>query len=86
MLQLIQVDMKVNILDTISLISPDLLWGILAIILFIFIIVSFVFEYHWNHYGVNKNTKKIAQTLFWTGSIFLILVMTFALLTFDSTT
>ena len=84
MLQLIQVDMKEKIFEQIVSIPPEFLWGLLALILFGFLIISFVFEYHWNHYGVNKNIKKVAQTFFWIISIVLILIMTFALFTFDS--
>lgn len=83
MLQLTQVDMKEKFFILIASISPDYLWGLLALILFAFLIVSFVFEYHWNHYGVNKNIKRVAQTIFWLVSIILILVMTFALFTFE---
>ncbi len=84
MLQLTQVYMQEKIFEAIASISPDYLWGIFALILFVFLIISFVFEYHWNHYGVNKNIKRVAQSFFWIVSIILILVMTFALFTFDS--
>ncbi len=84
MLQLLQVDMREKFFIYISSISPDLLWGLLALLLFVFLIISFVFEYHWNHYGVNKNIKRIAQTLFWLVSIVIILVMTIALFIFDT--
>ena len=85
MLQFKQVDMTEKISSPIASISPDLLWGLLAGVLFIFLMVSFIFEYHWNHYGVNKNIKRFAQTLFWLVSVILILIMAVALFAFDTT-
>lgn len=37
------------------------LWILLAILLGFFIFFGFVFAYHWNHYGMNKTSKKVAR-------------------------
>jgi hypothetical protein len=65
-------------------ISPDLLWGILAIFLLFFITVTIVLQYHWKYYGIKNNPKIFTKSIHWIISLVLILTMTFALLAYES--
>ncbi|HMP67196.1 MAG TPA: hypothetical protein PKA60_00400 [Candidatus Paceibacterota bacterium] len=64
-------------------ISPQFLWFLLLIITLIFIIMYFVFRYHWKSYGVSDNPKVFASPLFWIVSILLLVIMAFAVTGFE---
>jgi hypothetical protein len=65
-------------------ISPDFMWGILAIGLLLFLIISFVLSYHWRYYGVKDNPKVFAKTIYWMVAFILIGIMTIALLSYEA--
>lgn len=76
--------MKDKIAQTIVSISPDFLWGILALVLALFLIVAFILQYHWKNYGVDADGKLFTRSLFWIVSVGLVLTATLALVAFES--
>lgn len=76
--------MKEKIAQTILSVSPDFLWGVLALVLAVFLIISFILQYHWKHYGIDTDGKLFTRSLFWIVSTGLILTATFALVAFES--
>lgn len=76
--------MKEKIVQIITSIQPDFLWGFLAFVLFIFLIIALILQYHWKHYGIEGSGKIFAKSIFWIVSIFLILIATFALVAFEA--
>ncbi len=75
--------MKEKIAQSIINISPDYLWGILALGLFAFLIVAMILQYHWKQYSVSGG-KIFAKSIFWIVSVFLVLIATFAIVAFES--
>lgn len=65
-------------------VAPDILWGILALVLAGFLIVSAALNYHWKYYGIENNPKIFAKSFFWVVSFGLILIMTTALVAYES--
>jgi hypothetical protein len=48
------------------------LWILLLILIGIFIFYGVVFSFHWNRYGMNKTSKKVARvTYFFVSAIIL---------------
>ena len=65
-------------------IPPDFLWGILAVFLVAFIVISLVLNYHWQYYGIKDNPKIFTKTIHWLVSIILILIMVAAIFAYES--
>jgi hypothetical protein len=61
----------------------EILWFLLAVALIFFMIMSFVFRYHWKKYGVDDNPKVFAKSLYWIISFMLIALMTVAIVIFE---
>lgn len=76
--------MKDKIAQTILSVSPDFLWGTLALVLAVFLIISFILQYHWKHYGVDVDGRLFTKALFWIVSVALIVTATLALVAFES--
>lgn len=64
-------------------ISSDIVWGILSLVLFIFLSVSWMLHYHFRYYGVKDNPKVFAKSLFWIVSILLIISAFVSALTYS---
>lgn len=56
-----------------TIIIPSyVLIALFVILLLVFIFYGSVFAYHWNHYGMNKTSKKVARvTYFFVSSVIL---------------
>jgi hypothetical protein len=65
-------------------VSPDFMWGLLALGLFLFLGISFILNYHWRYYGVKDNPKVFAKTIYWMVAFILIGIMTIALLSYEA--
>lgn len=65
-------------------IAPEILWLLLAIVLIIFLVMSFILQHHWKYYGIKGNSKVFARALFWVISVFLIFVMLLSILFFEN--
>jgi divalent metal cation (Fe/Co/Zn/Cd) transporter len=65
-------------------IPVEFLWFVLALALIFFIIMSFIFRYHWKEYGVYDNPKVFAKTLYWIVCFMLIVLMAVALIVFET--
>lgn len=76
--------MQEKIAQTILSVSPDFLWGTLALVLAVFLIVSFILQYHWKHYGIDTDGKLFTRALFWIVAVGLIVTATLALVAFES--
>jgi uncharacterized membrane protein len=67
-----------------AVVPPDILWGLLAIILLAFITAALMLNHHWKYYGIKDNPKIFAKSLFWIVSFILILIATISLLAYES--
>jgi hypothetical protein len=76
--------MKDKIAHVVADISPDFLWGVLALAIFVFLIIAFILQYHWKHYGVDSDGRVFTRSLFWIVSIGLIITATLAIVAFES--
>lgn len=76
-------DLSTNKLINIDF-PPEVMWMFLAGIIIIFLIMSFVLQHHWSYYGIKENSKIFAKSLYWIVSVFLIIVMFFSVLYFES--
>ncbi len=76
--------MKEKIAQTILSVSPDFLWGTLALVLAVFLIISFILQYHWKNYGVDADGRLFTKALFWIVAVALIVTATLALVAFES--
>lgn len=57
---------------------PDIyLWALLLTLLLIFGFFTFIFSYHWNHYGFNSKSKMFAKGVYFFVSLSLIFVIIF---------
>lgn len=65
-------------------IPSEILWMFLAAILLIFLVMSFIFQHHWEYYGIKDNPKIFAKAVYWIISIFLIIVMLLSVIYFES--
>lgn len=63
---------------------PEVLWGLLALGLFIFLVISLVLNYHWRYYGIKDNPKVFARTIYWMVSFILIGIMTISVLSYEA--
>lgn len=59
------------------------LWGILALFLIVFSVLSTVLRFHWNNYSPVNNSKIFVKSLFWSVSFSLIILAALSLLTFE---
>lgn len=64
-------------------IPSDVVWGVLILVLLVFITVSWMLHYHFRYYGVKDNPKVFAKSLFWIISILLILISFISALTYS---
>ena len=76
--------MKNGLIIANMIIPPIFLWTVLLIFILVFILISLVLHHHWKYYGIRNNPKIFVKTLHWIISAFLIVVMTMALLTYES--
>lgn len=54
------------------------LWILFVFLLILFIFFGFSFAYHWNHYGMNKTSKKVARvTYFFVSALILFSIIFF---------
>ncbi|HMO78636.1 MAG TPA: hypothetical protein PJ997_00390 [Candidatus Paceibacterota bacterium] len=64
-------------------ISSGAMWMTLLILIIVFVIMYFVFSYHWKSVGIEENPKVFARPLFWIVSVLLIIVMTLSVAGFE---
>ncbi len=64
-------------------ISPEFMWIFLVLGILLFFIFSWILTFHWKSYGSDEKFYKVTKSIFWFGSIFLILVMLFLLTIYD---
>jgi hypothetical protein len=73
----------VSLFVNLSFISPIFLWIIWLLILLIFMIISWMLNYHWHYYGVEGNNKIFAKSLYFIGGIFLLVISAVFILSFS---
>ena len=61
-------------------IPPVFLWAIFAVVLFLYIVMSIIFVYHWNRYGGKNMIILVGSSVYFLVSVVLIAVALFALL------
>ncbi len=64
-------------------IDPAFLWFFVAVAILIFFLNSWILNYHWKSYGSDEKLLKATKSIFWFGSIVLILIMLFTLSLYD---
>ncbi len=60
------------------------LWAMLAFSIIFFIIITVVLHHHWKYYGIHENPNIFVKVMHWVISIVLIILMTIALLIYES--
>jgi len=64
-------------------IDSSYLWGILALFLVGFAVMSAILRFHWNNYSPENSSKVFVKSLFWSVSFALIILAALSLLTFE---
>jgi len=64
-------------------IDSSYLWGILALFLVVFAIMSAVLRFHWNNYSAENSSRVFIKSLFWSVSLALLISATISLLVFE---
>lgn len=59
------------------LIPEALLWFGFVILLILFIAWGTILSYHWNHYGINEGSKKVARVSYFFISIVILSAIVF---------
>lgn len=66
-------------------IQPWMLWLIIVFSILFFLIITFVLRYHWNYYGVEKESQQsLVKFLFFVLPVFLIILMALSAISFES--
>lgn len=61
------------------IVKSNVLWSVFGIALIVFVVMSMVFVYHWQYYGVKGNHRVFAKGLYFVGGIFLLVLMFYAI-------
>jgi RsiW-degrading membrane proteinase PrsW (M82 family) len=64
-------------------IDTGYLWGLLALVLIVFAVISAVLLFHWNNYNTENSSKFLIKSVFWSTSFVLIISATVSLLVFE---
>jgi len=67
-------------------IDSSYLWGVLALFLVFFAIMSAILRFHWNNYSTENSSRVLIKSLFWSVSFSLLILATISLLVFEMAT
>ncbi len=58
-------------------ISANLLWVLFVILISALIFFGVIFNYHWNHYGINESERKVAKVIYYFVSALILFAIVF---------
>jgi hypothetical protein len=67
-------------------ITPSHLWTIFSLVIIFFTITVSILMHHWSYYGIKGNRKVFVKSLFFFGSIVMIIAMIVAIILYNLTT
>jgi len=67
--------MNETITDIFIPVQPYMLWIASGVVIILSIIMSFVFKYHWNYYGISVQNKVFVTGIYTLGSVLVVIVL-----------
>jgi len=58
-------------------IASDWLWALFLILIIVFIFFGIILSYHWNHYGMNDMSRKVARVVYFFVSAAILVSLVF---------
>ena len=59
----------------VNFVSPSILWSVLAVIVLVFVVISFALMYHWKNYNVDSKVVSRLIKVYFLVSLSFILAM-----------
>jgi hypothetical protein len=59
------------------IVSSTALWILFVILIGVLIFNGVIFNYHWNHYGINETNRKVAKVIYYFVSAVLLTIIIF---------
>jgi len=65
-------------------VSPSILWGVLAVIVLTFSVISVALTYHWKNYNVNSAVAKRLVRIYFVVSVGLLFIMLISVISYST--